>query len=132
MSTNPNEDSIAPAAGSEFDEGPRELFPVVMWGKDTMPPGDAEMYDFRPRPEEDEPVEEVEEAPKASSAPGSALAAIYETVKTPSVDSWQDLETTASADKDSMPPKETESGSQTSSTTPETKSGKNEQPAEKA
>lgn len=122
MSANP-EESLAPAAGAVEDDGVRELHPVVMWGKN----GDEyDLYDFRGRPEPADTPEVVEEVdvPKASSAAGSALAAIYETLKTPDVDWSQSQVTIASAEKAAIPEPASESGSQTSSENADQKPGK--------
>jgi hypothetical protein len=133
MSTDARE-GLAPAAGNDADDGVREYHPVQMWGKGIGDPDD-EMYDFRAkRDEELEVVEDIEDDldedeeggidPKDSSAAGSALAAIYETVKTPLRRFEQKSETPASVEEEATQTKETETGSSIGSETQELKIGK--------
>lgn len=127
MSTQ-NQEGLAPAAGGIEDDGVRELHPVIMWGKSD----EFDLYDFRAKPETDtvEVLEEVDD-PKVSSAAGSALAAIYETVKTPSVDSRQSRVQIASVETEVIPTKESEIGSPTSFENEVQKTGKTEPSVEK-
>lgn len=129
MSSNP-EEGLAPAAGSVEKDGAREVFPVQIWGKSD----NLDLFDFRATPEFEEVVEEIVEEvddPKDSSAAGSALAAIYETLKTPDIDSLRKQVVTASAEKEVIPTPESENGSATSSVNEEPKTGKTEQPVPK-
>lgn len=130
MSTDARE-GLAPAAGADENDGVREYHPVQMWDKGVGDP-DAEMYDFRGKRAEElvviEEAEELEEDegevdPKDSSAVGSALAAIYETVKTP-LRRFQESETPATVEEEVTPPADPENGSSTGSETQELKSGK--------
>lgn len=127
MSTEAQE-GLAPAAGNNQDDGVREYHPVQMWDKGVSSDPDAEMYDFRAKRDElgiveDEVVDEEVIDPKASSAVGSVLAAIYETVKTPLRRLEQLSETPVSADTEVTQVVETENGSSISSETQETKTG---------
>jgi len=127
VSAQPEQEGLAPAAGGVEDDGVRELHPVIMWGKSS----DFDEFDFRARPEAEEEVAPEVDDPKDSSAVNSALAEIYETLKTRDVDWSGTKETTASAEKASTPPSPSESGSQTSSESPAPKSGKSEPDVEK-
>jgi len=136
VSAESNTDGIAPATdttGRPAAPGAyvEEVRPIIMWDKDFTEPDD-ELYDFRPRAEKLEDavpeIEEEEPDPKALSALASALAANYETYKTPDVGSSPSPESSASADKGSTPPSQSESGTQTSSS--KTSAGKTVEPAE--
>ncbi len=121
-----NQEGLAPAAGGVEDDGVREVHPVQMWGKTD----ELDLYDFSPKVEEEvEVVPEEVDDPKDSSAPGSALAAIYEKVRTPDVDWSQRPETPASVVKEPIPAQPSESGSSTGSETQQQKNGKPEPPA---
>lgn len=115
----------------------QEISPVTFYGKDYATTVDAEMYDFMPTAAP-EPlvVEEIEEEggdPKDSSAPGSALAALYEQFKTPLREPLNSQEIPASADTESTPPSgvpdETKSGSGSATSSPESSTGKDKPPA---
>jgi hypothetical protein len=123
---------LAPAGDTDGVPGRpeiQEISPIIMWDKGTIVDNEVDLFDFRPRPEADVEVEAESPDPKDSSAAGSALAAIYETVKTPNVDLRHETESPASAEKDGGEPNPSENGTPTSSTTPETKTGSDEPPA---
>lgn len=133
MSTETRKEGLAPAAGGAEEDGARELHPFQMWDKGISTDEEAEMYDFRGKPDEvivdeDEPDETEAVDPKASSAAGSALAAAYEAVKTP-LRRFQESETPATVEEEATPPADPASGSSTGSETPPQKSGKTEPPA---
>lgn len=74
------------------DDGVQKVHPFVMLDKISIPFADRpedELKDFTPKPDievdglEDITVEDVVVDPKDSSAPGSALAALYEQLRTP-------------------------------------------------
>jgi hypothetical protein len=115
----------------------QEISPVTFYGKDYATTVDAEMYDFMPTAAP-EPlvVEEIEEEggdPKGSSAPGSALADLYEQFKTPLREPLNSQETPAPADTESTPPSdapdEMKSGNGSATSSPESSTGKDKPPA---
>lgn len=123
LSTQPD-NSLAPATdpdGKPVKDEAVEINPVTMWDKLTLPGNDADLYDFTPRPEDE--VEEEVDDPKDSRAAGSALAEIYETVKTPLVDWSGSQEPPASVEKDNGQDKGSETGQQISSSNPPTTDG---------
>lgn len=135
MSKEPD-NALAPAGDADDTQGVseiQEISPITMWGKGTIADNEIDLFDFRPLPEEDVPTETESEVgspdPKDSSAAGSALAAIYETLKTPAVDWRRERENPASAEKDDGEPNPSENGTQTSSSTPETGNGSDAPPA---
>lgn len=120
-------DTTGDPLGNRRPDEAVELTPVVLYGKGVaVPETDDHLYDFTPKTVEDEPIglEDVEAEdlevgdPKDSSAPASALSAIYEKVKThlpvhlqPS-ESSSDLEPPVDVDKGSTMDAESKTGSE--------------------
>jgi hypothetical protein len=123
-------DSLASATGTEAPvDNAIELHPVYLESKNFLNNSDEDAYDFTPRPIEDDATEtegpDDASDPKDSSAASSALAAIFETVRTP--DFGLVTENPASVEKVDSPPSPSESGSSTSSEA--TSVGKTKPPA---